>query len=206
MQISIRPDSPVAATRHRRALVVAMFLAVVTAGLALSRNHLWVQNFHAVEPGAVYRGAEQKPGPLRRIIERHEIRTIVCLVDPEPDEQAMARSLGVQWLWVPLGDCSTTATFNGLEQLAAILAEPANRPVFFHCRRGIYRSNLGQAVYRMKCCSWTLEQSLAELRTMGFDPDESGGDNSCVELLTRYYQQRILEQSAGNISTGQHRS
>jgi protein tyrosine phosphatase (PTP) superfamily phosphohydrolase (DUF442 family) len=172
-------------------MAVASIVALVGAAAWPFRDHVLMKNFRIVEPGGVYRGAEQKPGPLRRIIERHEIRTIVCLVDPEPNERAVAKSLGVEWLWVPLGDSSADVTFDRLEELADILAAPTKRPVFFHCRRGVYRSNLGQAVYRMKRCGWTLEQALDELHKSGYDPEESGGDQSCAVLLARYERERI---------------
>ena len=176
-------------------LTTASIVALVGVASWPLRDHVLVKNFHVVEPGGVYRGAEQKPGPLRRIIEQHGIRTIVCLVDPEPNEQAVAKSLGVEWTWVPLGDSSADITFDRLEELADILADPANRPVFFHCRRGVYRSNLGQAVYRMKQCGWTLAQTLNELRGSGYDPEESGGDQSCAEFLARYERERIRDRA-----------
>jgi protein tyrosine phosphatase (PTP) superfamily phosphohydrolase (DUF442 family) len=177
-------------------LALASIVALLGAAAWSLREHVLVKNFHTVEPGGVYRGAEQKPVPLRRIIRQFGIRTIVCLVDPEPNEQAVAKSLGVEWTWVPLDETSAEITFDSLEKLADILADPASRPVFFHCRRGVYRSNLGQAVYRMKQCGWTLEQALNELRESGYNPEESGGDMSCGELLARYHRDRIQDRSA----------
>src|SRR5262245_32709971 len=115
------------------------------AALAPFRDRVCVQNFRVVESGSIYRGAEQRSRPLQRSISTYGIRTIVCLVDPEPDERSVAASLGVHWVGLPIGDSSPDATFDALESLADILADPSNRPVFFHCRRGVYRSNLGQA-------------------------------------------------------------
>jgi protein tyrosine phosphatase (PTP) superfamily phosphohydrolase (DUF442 family) len=178
-----------------RLTAVASIVALLGAASWPLRDHVLVKNLHVVDPGGVYRGAEQKPGPLRRIIKHYEIRTIVCLVDPEPSERAVATSLGVEWQWVPLGESSADVTFDRLEELADILADPTNRPVFFHCRRGVYRSNLGQAVYRMKQCGWTLDQALAELRESGYDPEASGGDQSCGELLARYERERIRSRA-----------
>ena len=172
------------------AVIALPVLAAAT--WALHEQFIW-KNIRQIEPG-VFRGAEQKAGALRRLIQHYEIRTVVCLVDPEPDEQATTESLGARWLWVPLGDPATQATFDSLERLADLVADPENRPVFFHCKRGIYRSNLAQAVYRMRCCGWSLDQSLAELRANGFDPDSSGGDNCCVELLEKYYRERVAAQ------------
>jgi protein tyrosine phosphatase (PTP) superfamily phosphohydrolase (DUF442 family) len=179
--------------RYRR-WSIAVTTLVVTSGvlLSLARDRWSVQNFHVVEPGLIYRGAEQHAGPLRSIIRRYGIRTIVCLVDANPTERAIAQSLGIRWVWVPLGDSSLEATFQSLEEVAATLAASENQPVFYHCRRGVYRSNLAQGVYRMKSCGWTLEQTFRELRAVGFDPESNGGDRCCEEVLVQYYQERIL--------------
>jgi protein tyrosine phosphatase (PTP) superfamily phosphohydrolase (DUF442 family) len=173
-------------------MVVAIVALAAIAAVTPFKSHIRVENFHVVEPGQIYRGAAQKPGPLQRLIKQHGIRTIVCLVDPDPEEQAIAESLGVRWVWMPIGDSALAVTFDTLEKLADLLAEPANQPVFYHCRRGVYRSNLAQAVYRMRCDGWTLDQALADLRRTGFDPDVSGGDNCCAEALRWYYKDRVL--------------
>jgi protein tyrosine phosphatase (PTP) superfamily phosphohydrolase (DUF442 family) len=190
--IVLERETAIPGIRCKVGIVVAGVALVATAAGASFKNYFLAQNFHAIEPGSIYRGAEQKAGPLRGIIERHGIRTIVCLVDPEPDERMVAESLGVTWFWLPLGDSSLAATFDTLEKLATILADPDNQPVFYHCRRGVYRSNLAHAVYRMKSCGWTLDQALEDLRRVGFDPETSGGDNCCVDVLRSYYEQRIL--------------
>jgi protein tyrosine phosphatase (PTP) superfamily phosphohydrolase (DUF442 family) len=177
-------------------VIVAATISAASAVLILFRDHWQVQNFYAVELGAIYRGAEQKAGPLRRIIREYGIRTIVCLVDPEPDERLVAESQGVRWVWMPLCDSSLAATFDTLEKFADVVADPRNQPVFYHCRRGVYRSNLAQAVYRIKCCGWTLDETLAELRSVGFNPEDRGGDNCCVDALQKYYHERILGRHA----------
>jgi len=173
-------------------ITVAATIPVASAALFFFRDHWQLQNFHAVEAGAIYRGAEQKAGPLRRIIREYGIRTIVCLVDPEQDERLVAESQGVHWVWLPIDDSSLASTFDTLEKFAGVVADPRNQPVFYHCRRGVYRSNLAQAVFRIKCCGWTLDKTLAELRSVGFNPEERGGDSCCVDVLQKYYDERIL--------------
>jgi hypothetical protein len=165
-------------------------LALLMLAARECRDLVLARNFRAVVPGAVYRGAELRPGPLRRVVERHGIRTVLCLVDPERSEHRVTESLGARWIWAPLDQDSASDTFDALERIAALLAEPANQPVFFHCKRGIYRSNLVQAVYRMKHCGWTLREATEELRAAGYSPERSGGDNSCAELLARYHAER----------------
>ena len=122
---------------------------------------------------------------------------MLCLAEPEWDERAAAESMGVRWMYVPLLGTSAAATFDDLERAAGILADPANRPVFFHCKRGVYRSNMGQAVYRMRSCGWDVRQALDELRTTGYAPELSGGDKSCAEFMARYYRERIVARASG---------
>jgi len=167
--------------------------ALAVAAWAL-RDYVLIENLQTVEAGSIFRGAEQKTWPLRRLIKKLGIRTVVCLVNPETNERFVAEAAGAQWLWIPMGDSSAEVTFDALDKLADILAHPSNRPVFFHCRRGVYRSNLGQAVYRMRWCGWTLQQALDELRVNGYDPAQSGGDLACAEFLAKYYRERIQSQ------------
>jgi hypothetical protein len=172
-------------------ITVLTTFACAAAGFAAIQDHVLVQNLHVIEPGATLRGGEQKPWPLTRVIHRHGVRTVLCLTEPEPREREVAESHGARWYCVRLAESGSQALFDDLEAAAAVVASPANRPVFFHCKRGVYRSNLVHAVYRMKFCGWELEQAFDELRAVGFDPLTSGGDNSCRELLVRYYRQRV---------------
>jgi protein tyrosine/serine phosphatase len=165
-------------------------------GVTAAKDHVWPNNFRTVEGGAIYRGGEQRVWPLKRLIRRHRLRTIVCLADPPPGEQAVADSLGVRWFYVPINDSAAAATFDRLEKIAGIVADSANQPVFFHCNRGVYRSNLAQAVYRMKSCGWPLQRAIDELEAAGFDPAARGGDSSCGELLARYQRERVVAQVA----------
>jgi protein tyrosine/serine phosphatase len=168
------------------------------AGVVAAKDRVWPNNFREVEDGAVYRGGEQRAWPLKRLIRRHGLRTIVCLADPPPGEQAVADALGVRWYYLPINESSADATFDRLEKVAGIVADPSNRPVFFHCNRGVYRSNLAQAVYRMKECGWPLDRVIDELQAAGFDPAARGGDSSCGEFLARYHTERVIAQMAMN--------
>ncbi len=173
-----------------RLLVTTLVIATVASVCVAFEEHVLVQNLRVVEAGQIFRGAEQKPWPLGRLIRRHSIRTVLCLVEPEPNERAVTESLGAIWMVAPLTSESATTTFDELERAASIIAEPNNRPIMFHCKRGVYRSNLVQGVFRLQRCGWSLDETIAELRQCGFDPEASGGDASCAELLARYVRER----------------
>ena len=59
----------------------------LTAGLLLAlgawawdhRDYWFANNFRAVEPGRIYAGGHQYPIPLKRILQRHHIKTVLSL-------------------------------------------------------------------------------------------------------------------------------
>src|SRR5205823_2703404 len=91
--------------RFRVGLVFAAF-AVLVAGLARSWDHLAEKRVAVVASGKLVRGAWQRPWPLRRIIKREKIRTIVTLTainrdDPKYVGQSRVVSeAGVGWVIV----------------------------------------------------------------------------------------------------------
>ena len=136
---------------------------------------------------------------MRRLVRDHKIKTVVALAHP-PDhplvvrEQALARELGVRWVHVPIvdqrsiGDKQTIS--DRLEEAAAILADPTNQPVYFHCHHGINRASMVQIAYRTKHCGWTLEQATDEIaRTFGLVEVSHGPD---YRHMQSFYNERVL--------------
>jgi len=50
-----------------------------------------------------------------------------------------------------------------------VLADPANRPVFVHCKWGTDRCGMMAAVYRIVVQGWTKNRALAEMERLGYD-------------------------------------
>ncbi|MBX6316322.1 MAG: hypothetical protein IRY99_25935, partial [Isosphaeraceae bacterium] len=72
-------------TRGGRWMGLVLLLAVA-AGLAITWEDLFEKRVMVVEPGRLVRGAWQRPGPLRRVIERERVRTIVTLTAINRDD------------------------------------------------------------------------------------------------------------------------
>jgi hypothetical protein len=70
-------------------------LALLAVTLALSVWNWWFvwfeRSVRVVVPGQLVRGAYQHPGPLRRLIERERIRTIVTLAPLPPLDSTRCR-------------------------------------------------------------------------------------------------------------------
>src|SRR4029077_20740206 len=77
-----------------------------------------------------------------------------------------------------------------LDRAAAVLAEPKNHPVYFHCHHGINRASMVQIAYRTKYCGWTLEEATAEIsRTFGLIEVSHGPD---YRHMQSFYIEHVL--------------
>jgi protein-tyrosine phosphatase len=186
----------------RRALLIG------TAGIGAQQlwrhghDYVLPSQFVVVEPGRIFRGAWQKSWPLRRIIRDYKIKTIVALAHPPEHhlalhEKDLARELGVRWIHIPIVDNRGTndraaedAISDLLDQAAAVLADPANQPVFFHCHHGLNRTSMVQIAYRTKYCGWTLAQAADEIeRSVGLVKVNHGPD---YRHMISFYENRVL--------------
>ena len=80
--------------------------------------------------------------------------------------------------------------FDRLEEAAAILADPAAQPVYFHCHHGINRASMVQIAYRTLHCGWTLDQACDEVaRTFGLQQVNKGPD---FRYMSMFYARRVL--------------
>jgi len=191
--------------RRRTWLRRGLLAALASVGVFLLWRHghdyVFADQFAVVEPGKIYRGAWQKNWPMRRIARNYRLKTILALAHP-PDhplairEQALARELGIRWIHIPIVDLrdqdNAKSVSDLLDEAAAVLANPANYPVFFHCHHGINRASMVQIAYRTKYCGWTLDQATEEIaRTFGLVKVTHGPDYRHME---EYYRTRVLPQ------------
>jgi len=165
-------------------------------------DYIFMEQFRAVEPGKIYRGAWQKSWPMRRIVRDYRIKTVLALAHPPEHvlsvrERDLTNELKVQWIHIPIVDQRGTndraaeeAISDLLDRAAAILAEPANYPIYFHCHHGLNRTSMVQIAYRTKYCGWTLEQAADEIdRSVGLVKVSHGPD---YRHMVSFYENRVL--------------
>jgi protein tyrosine/serine phosphatase len=162
----------------------AAILLVVAASTALIkeyRHYFFPKRFRVVEPGAIYRGGQQTPRMLRKILEDNHIQTIINLDDkvldenprtgPDPykAEKAIGGKYGVEYygfLWGGDG----IGPFDEYDTVADILATTFSRPIFLHCAGGKRRTNAALAAYWIRHCGYTVKQVADRLdRRDGFE-------------------------------------
>ncbi len=173
-----------------RITIVAAVLGVGLVAWKL-RYHVMLKNVRVVEAGRIYRGGLQQPGPLRRLVRDYHIRTILSLRGPCDGEEAIARSMGVEWISIDMDEGLENGIDDELEAAAAVLADRSKQPVYFHCSSGRNRSNMIHAAYRMIVCGWSVEQAIAELERLDFNPDSDPDDARRREQLITFYRDRV---------------
>ncbi|HWE36950.1 MAG TPA: glycosyltransferase 87 family protein [Isosphaeraceae bacterium] len=177
------------ARRWAMVLGAAGAVAVVAGSVLSMKWYDWFEKRTAVvEPGRIVRGGWQRPGPLRKLIEREKIKTIVTLVDIREDsprylDQAkVVRETGVRWFILPMP--GSTATTEQMALAADLIGNPALQPVYFHCVAGHHRSNLAQAAYRIRHDGWSAERAWWEL--MHHPWTQAEGDWDDRRLIERF--------------------
>jgi protein tyrosine/serine phosphatase len=179
--------------RQRRALRWAALVVGVVALVAVvkyGRHHVIAKRFATVVPGELYRSGYLEPWPLRRVIENHHIRTVVTLLDDEPDQQPEKNVLaeeGVELVRIPMpGD--GRGDFDALDRAADAIADESKRPMLVHCAAGVNRTSAAYVAWRVKHCGWSLDEALDEVADYGITPDRRPG---LVDHLRRYYETRV---------------
>ncbi len=122
-----------------------------------------VLNFAQVSDG-LYRGGQPTAKSFASL-KAMGIRTVVSLRTLNVDRRLL-KGLGLKYLHI-----SFKAGHPETEDVVAFLKtveDPANRPVFVHCKWGTDRSGMMTAAYRIVIEGWSKEQALQEMRAMGF--------------------------------------
>jgi hypothetical protein len=172
----------------RRYATGLLLLAVLGLGVTAAWTDRAEKRVSVVVPGRLVRGAWQRPGPLRRLIEREKIRTIVTLTainrdDPKYVAQArVVRATGVTWVIVPMR--GSRATLGQMAEAADLLADPRRQPIFFHCVAGHHRTSLAHAAYRIRHEGVSAGRAWSEVAALPWArPRADGEDRRLIEAF-----------------------
>lgn len=124
-----------------------------------------LSNVGRIAPG-VYRGAQ--PGADGyATLKKMGIRTVIDFRTTENDKQQVEKA-GMRSISVPI-EMSRDGLREKVDRVVALMADPANQPVFIHCRHGQDRTGIVSAAYRMKVEGWSLKDAETEMQAFGFN-------------------------------------
>jgi protein tyrosine phosphatase (PTP) superfamily phosphohydrolase (DUF442 family) len=152
-----------------------------------------VPNFAKVSDD-LYRGAQ----PTREgfiALKQMGVRTIVNLREDDDD----VHGLGFKYVKLPCSGWSVGA--RQVIQFLKVIADPANRPVFVHCRQGADRTGCAVAAYRIVEEGWRAEDAIREMRTFGFHGIFRGIPRYLRSIDVAETQQRVLASSGPQLKS-----
>lgn len=139
--------------------------------------------FQQVDDG-LYRGGQPSQAGLEQL-QRLGIKTIISLRQPSKameEERRSTEQLGMRWVNIPMWFWWRPSD-KQVHQFLSIVSDPAQRPIFMHCRQGWNRVGIMAAIYRVAYQHWEPRRAYAEARYLGLVP---------WNLLSRYV---ILHES-----------
>lgn len=137
--------------------------------LAASMAAPSISNFDIVSEG-LWRGAAPSNQAMQKLAESG-VKTIVDLRMAglgAAEEASKAKKLGIKYIHIPLGFMGPSLF--KVAQFLNIVNDPANQPVFVHCRYGADRTGALVAVFRVIHDHWSFNQAYSEMRSHHFKP------------------------------------
>ncbi len=116
----------------------------------------------------LFRGGQPSAAGVKRLAELG-VRTIVNFRDRQSSvlrEQKYAAEQGIRFINIRLSNWFS-ATDDEMHRIIEIIRDPANHPVFVHCKRGADRTGTVIAIYRMLVEGWTDREANREAKRHG---------------------------------------
>jgi protein tyrosine/serine phosphatase len=178
---------------HTNTLAATGFLLLLAlAGAIASAQKVSIpppiKNFGKVNDN-YYRGSQ--PGKRQlAALKAMGVKTIIDLRrDYVPEERRWATDLGMNYFNLPLLS-GRRATKEQTEYFLRLVNDPANGPLYVHCRGGKHRTGAMTAVYRITHDNWTAEQAWEEMKKYDFNSGWLGsGPKDQKKFVFDFYEQ-----------------
>jgi protein tyrosine phosphatase (PTP) superfamily phosphohydrolase (DUF442 family) len=126
-----------------------------------------LENFGRVNEN-YYRGSQPREvefAALRRL----GVKTVIDLRKDRLDlAEGWAQANGLKYVNIPL-TIERPATDAQTEVFLALVNDPANWPVYVHCKGGRHRTGQMTALYRITKDGWTAEEAYGEMKRYNFE-------------------------------------
>jgi len=97
------------------------------------------------------------------------IKTSINLRAEDNSEASVVEKLGMTYVQIPVDEVRpwTKIPDSAIAKYFEVVNNPANYPIFFHCRRGADRTGFFAALYRMALHHWDAKKAHNEARKIG---------------------------------------
>jgi protein tyrosine/serine phosphatase len=186
-------------------VIVLAFLLTTAQTLAsaqvLRDASTGIDNFGKVND-SYYRGSQPEADHFVKL-KGVGVKTIVDLRKDRVEEaSAWARDAGLQYINIPL-TTKRAATEEQTAYFLKIVNDPANWPVYVHCKGGRHRTGEMTAIYRITQNGWTADQAYDEMKIYDFK-DSIFYPRTLKKYVFSYYDRFSSEKAAkagsGNVN------
>jgi hypothetical protein len=194
----------------RGLLIVGILLVIVVAPAVHFRKvYAGSKRLREVEPGKAYRSGQLTADGFAEAVKRFHIRAIINLQDDHPDpevdrhflgsetirESELCQQLGVRYVTIAPDLISRWSSADqrpkAIDQFLAVLDDPNNYPVLWHCRAGLNRTGIMTAIYRMEYNGWDRGAAIEDLKANGFGEWSSTSANEYISQYVLSYKPGI---------------
>jgi protein tyrosine phosphatase (PTP) superfamily phosphohydrolase (DUF442 family) len=169
---------------------LVLFFLTVASAVGLGRVPAYpgvtIENFGKVNDH-YYRGSQperEQFGELKRL----GIKTVIDLrKDNRAGAEGWARDSGLKYFRIPL-KASTPANEEQIAYFLSLVNDPANWPVYVHCKGGRHRTGALTAVYRITHDGWTADKAYDEMKEYDFNNSLFGGPGAQKKFVYSFYE------------------
>lgn len=153
-----------------KATSVIITLAVFAAAQAQkseTSHKSQIKNFGCVNE-QFFRGAQPKERDYAELAAMG-VKTVIDLQqDEDTNEQRLVEAQGMKFQRIGMSDRSKPSSEQA-ELFLKIVNDPANQPVFVHCKGGRHRTGAMTAIYRLTHDGWSADQAFLEMKKYDFE-------------------------------------
>jgi protein tyrosine/serine phosphatase len=180
------------------ALMLAISSITVPAQQATETAGLTLKNFGKVNDN-YYRGEQPSLEEFAQL-KKFGVKTVIDLrKDMLPQAPEQARSAGLQYFNIPLL-ASRAATEEQTSYFLSLVNDPANWPVYVHCKGGRHRTGGMTAIYRITHDGWTADQAYQEMVEYDFNNGIFGGPGAQKRYVYAFYDRYRREHGQSQSS------
>lgn len=190
----IQKNNPATSFRLAALAAIVSLLALTNVTMTAPRTEtagVSIENFGKVNSN-YYRGAQPTQEQVAQL-KKLGVKTVVDLrKDFVPEEAEWVRGAGMRYFNIPL-KASRAATDEQTAHFLSIVNDPANWPVYVHCKGGRHRTGALTGVYRITHDNWTADQAFQEMKEYDFNNGLFGGPTAQKKFVYSFYERHKTE-------------